>query len=61
MKVKKRILVTLDDRVVALFKSSIEEVEDFIYDNYLELGISYEDISYLKYTIVYEEVNNKEK
>lgn len=61
MKVEKRILVTLDDRVVALFKSSIEEVEDFIYDNHLELGISYEDISYLKYTIVYEEVNNKEE
>lgn len=61
MKIEKRILVTLDNRVVALFKSSIAAVEDFIHDNYLDLGITYEDVSSLKYTIFYEELNNKEE
>lgn len=56
MNIEKRTAVVLKDNIIAIFKSEEDDVVDYIYDNYLSLGLYYDDISMLEFRTIYVEI-----
>ena len=56
MNVEKRTALILRGNIIAIFKSAEITIVDYVYENYQFLGLSYEDISELKFRTIYVEL-----
>ena len=56
MNIEKRTAVVLRGEIIAIFKSEEDDVVDYVYDNYMYLGLYYEDVSVLEYRTIYIEI-----
>ena len=56
MNVEKRTAVILRGKIIAIFKSEEDDIVDYVYDNYLYIGLSYEDVSDLEFRTIYVEL-----
>lgn len=56
MNVEKRTAVVLNGEIIAIFKSEEDDVVDYVYDNYLYVGLTYEDVSELEFRTIYVEI-----
>ena len=52
MNVEKRTALILRGKIIAIFKSE----EDYVYENYMYIGLSYEDVSDLEFRTIYVEL-----
>ena len=48
MNIEKRTAVVLRGNIIAIFKSEEDDVVDYVYENYMYIGLSYEDVSDLE-------------
>ena len=56
MNIEKRTAVVLRGKIIAIFKSEEDDVVDYVYENYMYIGLSYEDVSDLEYRTIYVEI-----
>ena len=56
MNIEKRTAVVLRGKIIAIFKSEEDDVVDYVYENYMYIGLSYEDVSDLEFRTIYVEV-----
>ena len=56
MNIEKRTALILKGDIIALFKSEEDDVVDYVYENYMYIGLSYEDVSDLEYRTIYVEL-----
>ena len=56
MNIEKRTALVLRGKIIAIFKSEEIDVADYVYDNYLSIGLYYEDISELEFRTIYVEL-----
>ena len=56
MNMEKRTAVVLRGKIIAIFKSEEDDVVDYVYENYMYIGLSYEDVSDLEYRTIYVEL-----
>lgn len=56
MNVEKRTALILRGKLIAIFKSEEDCVADYVYDNYMYIGLSYEDLSELEFRTIYVEL-----
>ena len=56
MNIEKRTVVVLRGDIIAIFKSEEDDVVDYVYDNYLSIGLNYEDVSKLVFRTIYVEI-----
>ena len=56
MNIEKRTAVILRGKIIAIFKSEEDDIVDYVYDNYLYIGLSYEDVSDLEFRTIYVEL-----
>ena len=56
MNIEKRTAVVLRGKIIAIFKSEEDDVVDYVYENYMYIGLSYEDVSDLEYRTIYVEL-----
>lgn len=55
MNVEKRTAVILRGKIIAIFKSA-DDIVKYVYDNYMYMGLSYEDIPELDFNTIYVEL-----
>ena len=55
MNVEKRTAVILRGKIIAIFKSA-DDIVAYLYDNYMYMGLSSEDISELDFSTIYVEI-----
>ena len=56
MNIEKRTALVLRGKIIAIFKSEEDDVVDYVYENYMYIGLSYEDVSDLEYRTIYVEL-----
>lgn len=56
MNIEKRTAVVLRGKIIAIFKSEEDDVVDYVYENYMYIGLSYEDVSDLEFRTIYVEL-----
>ena len=56
MNIEKRTAVILKGDIIAIFKSEEDDVVDYVYENYMSVGLYYEDISKLEFRTIYVEI-----
>ena len=56
MNVEKRTALILRGKIIAIFKSEEDDIVDYVYENYMYIGLSYEDVSDLEYRTIYVEL-----
>ena len=56
MNIEKRTASILKGDIIAIFKSEEDDVVDYVYENYMYIGLSYEDVSDLEYRTIYVEL-----
>lgn len=56
MNIEKRTAVILRGKIIAIFKSEEDDIVDYVYDNYIYIGLSYEDVSDLEFRTIYVEL-----
>lgn len=56
MNVEKRTAVVLRGDIIAIFKSEEDDVVDYVYKNYLSIGLYYEDVSKVEFRTIYVEL-----
>ena len=56
MNIEKRTAVVLRGKIIAIFKSEEDDIVDYVYENYMYIGLSYEDVSDLEYRTIYVEL-----
>ena len=56
MNVEKRTALILRGKIIAIFKSEEDDVVDYVYENYMYIGLSYEDVSDLEFRTIYVEL-----
>ena len=56
MNIEKRTAVVLKGDIIAIFKSEEDDIVDYVYDNYMYIGLSYEDVSDLEFRTIYVEL-----
>ena len=56
MNIEKRTALILKGDIIAIFKSEEDDVVDYVYENYMYIGLSYEDVSDLEYRTIYVEL-----
>lgn len=56
MNVEKRTALILRGKIIAIFKSEEDDIVDYVYDNYMYIGLSYEDVSDLEFRTIYVEL-----
>ena len=56
MNIEKRTALILKGDIIAIFKSEEDDVVDYIYENYMYIGLSYEDVSDLEFRTIYVEL-----
>ena len=56
MNIEKRTAVVLRGKIIAIFKPEEDDVVDYVYENYLYIGLSYEDVSDLEFRTIYVEL-----
>lgn len=55
MNIEKRTAVILKGKIIAIFKSA-DDIVKYLYDNYMYMGLSYEDIPELDFSTIYVEL-----
>ena len=56
MNVEKRTALILRGNIIAIFKSEEDDIVDYVYDNYMYIGLSYDDVSELEFRTIYVEI-----
>ena len=56
MNIEKRTALILKGKIIAIFKSEEDDVVDYFYENYMYIGLSYEDVSDLEFRTIYVEL-----
>ena len=56
MNIEKRTALILKGDIIAIFKSEEDDVVDYVYENYMYIGLSYEDVSDLEFRTIYVEL-----
>lgn len=56
MKLEKRTALILRGEIIAIFKSEEDDIVNYVFNNYMDLGLSYEDVSRLKHKTIYVEL-----
>ena len=56
MNIEKRTALILKGDIIAIFKSEEDDIVDYVYENYMYIGLSYEDVSDLEYRTIYVEL-----
>ena len=56
MNVEKRTAVVLRGDIIAIFKSEEDDVINYVYKNYLSIGLDYEDVSIVEFRTIYVEL-----
>ena len=56
MNVEKRTALILKGKIIAIFKSEEIDIADYVYDNYMYIGLSYDDVSMLEFRTIYIEL-----
>lgn len=56
MSVEKRTALILRDKIIGIFKSEENDIADYVYENYMYIGLSYKDISDLEFRTIYVEI-----
>ena len=56
MNIEKRTALILKGDIIAIFKSEEDDAVDYVYENYMYIGLSYEDVSDLEFRTIYVEL-----
>ena len=56
MNIEKRTALILRGKIIAIFKSEEDRVADYVYENFMDLGLTYRDISELELRTIYVEL-----
>jgi len=56
MNVEKRTALILRGNIIAIFKSAEITIVDYVYGNYMYIGLTYDDISELEFRTIYVEL-----
>lgn len=56
MNVEKRTVLILRGKIIAIFKSEEIDIADYVYDNYMYIGLTYDDVSELEFRTIYVEL-----
>lgn len=56
MNMEKRRALILRGKIIAIFKSEEDAIVKYVYNNYMYIGLSYEDISELEFRTIYVEL-----
>ena len=56
MNIEKRTALILKGDIIAIFKSEEDDIVDYVYENYMYIGLSYEDVSDLEFRTIYVEL-----
>lgn len=56
MNIEKRTALILKGDIIAIFKSEEDDVVDYVHENYMYIGLYYEDISELEFRTIYVEI-----
>lgn len=56
MNVEKRTALILRGNIIAIFKSEEIDIADYVYDNYMYIGLTYDDVSELEFRTIYVEI-----
>ena len=53
---EKRTALILRGKIIAIFKSEEDDIVDYVYDKYMYIGLTYEDLSELEFRTIYVEL-----
>lgn len=56
MNLEKRTALILKGKIIAIFKSEEDRIVDYVHNNYMYIGLSYEDVSDLEFRTIYVEL-----